>query len=305
MSKVVLRVEPIKDFDALEAARRHSLRIEGPGKSAHIDQTRTHLNQVLAGDADPVVGVTRVRGQYKEARKGEGPVCAEMLLTAKAEWFDTKYPGWRQNPELLKPWVEAQLQFLVERYGERSLASVMLHLDEQAPHVHAFIVPINDRKYVSNLKNAGGATVTKPVISYGHYFSDTKAVLTTARRNGSTDDTKLGKLQTDYANAMNTFGLKRGRRKSIATHVKPGAYRADLARGLSASTNLPKKLVTGDCMLETIKAADVIAGKLSGKNEINAKRHADVVAMVRERGKFISTATSMAQEVVRLSNSVQ
>lgn len=50
-------------------------------------------------------------------------------------------------------------------------------------------------------------------------------MLLEARKSGSSDDTKLGKLQSEYAIEMEHLGLERGIRKSLKKHMTPRDYR--------------------------------------------------------------------------------
>lgn len=74
-----------------------------------------------------------------------------------------------------------------------NVKSVVLHMDESTPHIHAFIVPIDE---------------------YGHLNAK-------AYSNGRT---ALGQLQDSYAQAMEPFGLSRGERHSTISHQQRSAY---------------------------------------------------------------------------------
>lgn len=74
------------------------------------------------------------------SRGKAGVSAAEMILTAGADWFNASYPGWKENADLLKEWVDANLRFLDEKFGDMRVSAV-LHLDEDAPHFHVLIIP--------------------------------------------------------------------------------------------------------------------------------------------------------------------
>ncbi len=42
----------------------------------------------------------------------------------------------------LNPWIEANLKWLKDTFGEENVVSAVLHMDEKSPHLHATIVPI-------------------------------------------------------------------------------------------------------------------------------------------------------------------
>lgn len=80
----------------------------------------------------------------------------------------------------LDKWCQENKKWLEERFGKNNLKHLVLHMDESTPHLHALIVPINNK----------GRLSAKSFI------------------NGPTD---LSKLQTEYAKKVGSqFGLSRG-----------------------------------------------------------------------------------------------
>lgn len=80
----------------------------------------------------------------------------------------------------LDKWCQENKKWLEEHFGKNNLKHLVLHMDESTPHLHALIVPINDK----------GRLSAKSFI------------------DGPTD---LSKLQTEYAKEVGVqFGLSRG-----------------------------------------------------------------------------------------------
>jgi hypothetical protein len=105
------------------------------------------------------------------------------------------------------------------------VTSAVLHLDEEAPHIHFVTVPIAQVK----TKNRHGERTTDK-ISFTALFSDTRKVIAQARWAGRTsEDTKLGRLQTSYAEAVAHLGLARGI-SSDRRHVTPKEYREAISK---------------------------------------------------------------------------
>lgn len=260
----------------------------------HVDHDRSHYNQTLAG-TDIVADCENIAARYPFARKDknrEPIIAAQLVLTAAADWFDEKFENWRNDPAALQPWIDVNLAFLRSEYGDM-LANVQLHLDEQAPHIHAYIVPLADRTYVTNHDDGQRATIKKTV-NYGAMFSDSKAVYAKARRSGGTsDDTKLGRLQTAYGLAVNPLGLERGIRKSAAHYVSPGDYRGRLQQ---VHGRVPAPVPTMARTLEPVHRGDVLSPAMKYKNDLNQKRYQEVLNALDEREPYVAAVGATALE---------
>lgn len=212
---VVLRVEPVKSRASLSRAQAHWNRhhIE-----EHIDSSRSKLNQILVGTGSPSVDILVSSETFRMANR-RGAIAADLILSASKDYFLENFPGWETDPSILAPWIQSNLKFLERKYGH-GLSSGVLHLDEEAPHIHAMIVPLVETR----IKNRFGEKI-ETRINYTKLFGDSPRVLLEARKTGSSDDTKLGKLQTEYAQWMGHLNLERGIRKSQKKNTKPREYR--------------------------------------------------------------------------------
>ena len=108
----------------------------------------------------------------------------------------------------LDEWVNENLRWLDDTFGEANIVSAHLHLDEKTPHIHASIVPI-----------VFGATRKA-------YKNKKQKIHNNIRL--SADDimtrTNLKKLQDVYAEAMKPFGFERGVDGSKAKHISTAQY---------------------------------------------------------------------------------
>lgn len=146
------------------------------------------------------------------ARKGknrdEELVGAELVLTAHHEFFDSL------PDEIFWQWVKTNVKFLQQKYDGQNnkglLVNAILHMDEKAPHIHAVIAPVIEKARRNPVTKE--MMPTKRQLNYSEIFMDRNEVLWQAKKEGRSHlDTKLGRLQTDYAEAMKIFGLVRGR----------------------------------------------------------------------------------------------
>lgn len=270
MALAVLRVAPVK-ASALGAMSAHHTR-SATKVDEHIDPARSQLNRAFVGSGDPRADVLAVASQYKMGKTMDDPVlAAEIILTASQEYFDSTFKDWRYNPSVLNPWIKAQMDFL--KANEKLVGktvSVTIHMDEAAPHLHAVTVPVADVR----VKNRYTDRIEQR-LSYTKIFGDDKATLAEARRLGTTATaTKLGRLQTTYAESMQAHGLdiKRGASNTGRKHISPQEYRDTIARADSPAPTVPRVKNPED----TSKLKDAADVALHGQGAKIVTRHIEI-----------------------------
>ena len=270
MALAVLRVAPVK-ASALGAMSAHHTR-SATKVDEHIAPARSQLNRAFVGSGDPRADVLAVASQYKMGKTMDDPVlAAEIILTASQEYFDSTFKNWRYNPSVLNPWIKAQMDFL--KANEKLVGktvSVTIHMDEAAPHIHAVTVPVADVR----VKNRYTDRIEQR-LSYTKIFGDDKATLAEARRLGTTATaTKLGRLQTTYAESMQAHGLdiKRGASNTGRKHISPQEYRDAIARADSPAPTVPRVKNPED----TSKLKDAADVALHGQGAKIVTRHIEI-----------------------------
>jgi hypothetical protein len=253
----VIRVQKVQlgnnqyNLDNAEA-HQNRIRTENSNSDHHIDYERTKNNQILTTHlADKTAGLKANFYAYaeendlldKEGRpkfidKQMDTVLAEFVVSASPEYFDRISPGWRSgdlSPEFHK-WKENAENYFKTKY-DKKLIFGQLHLDEDTPHLHFFVVPDVTQTYKKPGRLKQGEIRKSEVIRslhYNHLFSDLKSTIYKARKENRSDvDTKLGRLQTDYADHMAQHGtndLQRGLRNSRATHKHFKLHKQELMR---------------------------------------------------------------------------
>jgi hypothetical protein len=301
-SLAVFRIEPVHESDLAAMAAHHDRRAE---QDVHVDTSRTGLNVQLIGTGDTKSDALKVIGSAKAAKSG-GPVAADGILAAGRDYFDEHYPNWRDDSSVLQPWIDANLDFL--RSGKvGTVTSAVLHLDEEVPHIHFVSIPISDVR----LKNRFGERVERK-ISYGAIFSDSKRHIAECRKAGTTStDTRLGRLQTDYARAVASVGLRRGI-TSKSKHESPADYRKRRARlEAEAAAAVPPmqpitKSVLDQPVLSLADKLDVLASG-SGAKVIHQQQE-KLVAVATEavqRGKTVKASAALSIENTELKIKVE
>ena len=220
----VLRVEPVK-MTSLAGRAAHNNRSERPSFRSdgrpHVDANRAALNQVLHGSGNAIKDVEAILEKYQMASKRSKNVAAELIITANKEYFDSISPDWRKGKYTIEfeQWIKQSKAFLEAEFGE-GVASIDLHMDETAPHIHAIVVPVCT--YEQGYRH-GSKEVTK--VHYNRVFGDDAKVIQQAREAENPELTKLGKLQTKYAKSVENLGLKRGLMYSNANNRTLETYR--------------------------------------------------------------------------------
>ncbi|HEY9634859.1 MAG TPA: MobV family relaxase [Coleofasciculaceae cyanobacterium] len=128
--------------------------------------------------------------EHKQKRKirPDAVYCVELLLTASPEYFRPLDPSrsGHYDEQRLKAWLEVNRQWLNQKWGDLIVRGE-LHLDEATPHIHAYLVP-KDEKGQLNCKALFGGRE------------------------------KMRKFQDDYHAAVQRLGLERGIKGSRAQH---------------------------------------------------------------------------------------
>jgi hypothetical protein len=135
----------------LLAAARHNLREiqKELGAGGHIDATRIHLNNIMAGP-DTAAAVVALAAQmmedvgYKPARK-DYVQAHELMFTLS-----------RHTPVCAADYFAWCFEFIQGRFGNGSILSAVIHKDEAEDHLHILVAPIAAGVYV------GSSLITKP-----------------------------------------------------------------------------------------------------------------------------------------------
>ncbi|MGL5831655.1 MAG: MobV family relaxase, partial [Waterburya sp.] len=157
------------------------------------------IGQPDSPDLPSLETIVRARIGDQTIRKN-GVLCVEMLLTASPEYFrpnDPSKAGYYE-PEKLADFQQSVHSWLDQEYGDR-IVRAELHLDESTPHVHAYLVPLDERGKLNCRGLFGGRE-------------------------------KLSQFQDSYANALSPLGLERGIKGSRAKHTTVKQYYAAVTK---------------------------------------------------------------------------
>ncbi|MFS0519617.1 MobV family relaxase [Nostoc sp. UIC 10607] len=194
----ILRIEKLKTFGNVAGSDDHVTRNR---ETPNADPTKENVPLIRGEDSRSLEEIVKQKiSMLKHRPRKDAVLCTEMFLSASPEYFrpgDPSLSG-QWSDSLMQQWAIASRDWLSQNYGSKCVRAE-LHLDESTPHIHAFIVPLNEKTgRVSHDAMFGG--------------------------RGGQGRIKLSKLQDSYAAALAPLGIERGVKGSKATHTKVKEY---------------------------------------------------------------------------------
>jgi hypothetical protein len=195
----ILRVEKLKSFGNVGGSEKHTARLQD---TPNADTTKKNIRLIGMEDGTALEDLvkTKIASTTKHKPRKDAVLCSDIFLSASPEYFrphDPSLAGQWDDDRMLD-FANTSRTWLINNYGDKCVRAE-LHLDEATPHIHAYVVPINDKtKQLSHKEMFGG--------------------------NGRAASIKLSKLQDSYAAALAPLGIERGVKGSKATHTKVKEY---------------------------------------------------------------------------------
>ena len=201
------------------------------GMSAHIERTihpknadpsRTHLNRELIQFPDGVTNRTQAiqhrldtAGLKRKIANNQVRAIRILLTGTHEDMMQIEKEG------RLDEWCQDNIDWLQKTYGADNVVSIVLHMDESTPHLHATVVPIvhterQRKKKEQEVKRTYRKKSLAPRLCADDVMS---------RAN-------LKRYQNTYAEVMQKYGLQRGIEGSEAQHISTHEYyRSLMAQG--------------------------------------------------------------------------
>lgn len=212
------------------------------GMSAHIertihpknaDPTRTHLNRELIQFPEGVASRTQAiqhrldtAGMKRKIGKNQVQAIRILLTGTHEDMMQIEKEG------RLDDWCQDNIDWLRKTYGSDNVVSVVLHMDESTPHLHATVIPIVEterkrKKKEEEVKRTYRKKSPAPRLCADDVMSRTK----------------LKNYQNTYAAAMQKYGLQRGIEGSEAQHISTHEYyRSLMLQGKSLQEDVDELL---------------------------------------------------------------
>lgn len=272
----VLRVDrrKSKGMAAIAASSAHTMR-EKPTPNA--DPEGAAPVAVYLADGKTPYQAARHLLNGAERRNRDTVLCREIVLSASPSYFrpGRESMGGVFDPHKVKAWTVASLAW-AKRQWQDQLASVVLHLDEQTPHLHLLVVP--------RVKSMAGV-----------WKLNSKALF---------DRERLRELQTGYGEALAPLGIRRGEPGSQAVHSDVRQFYG----AVNAPKNLPErvKLPPAPKAPEPPSAIAVEVSNALGSafgfetpHQRALKAHAEAIKQWRETCKELRKQDAAAWDVLK------
>jgi hypothetical protein len=276
-AKAIMRVGKLKSLGSVGGSEKHTARLQD---TPNADPYKENIR--LIGDNDDPelekIVLAKIADNTKYKPRKDAVLCSEIFLSASPEYFRPHDPSMagEWDDSLMWNFANASKKWLQDNFGDKCVRAE-LHLDESTPHIHAYIVPINDKtKQLSHKAMFGG--------------------------DGRQASIKLSKLQDSYAKALAPLGIERGVKGSKATHTKVKEYYEAVNKEplmLELDRLAPKQGETAQQLFERIKkdpAIQTVNHQLADRSRmINLEQRASRSAIASE--KLRSSLENRVQEL--------
>ena len=232
----IMRVGKLKSFGNVGGSEKHTARLQD---TPNADPYKENI-RLIGNNNDPSleeIVKAKIADNTKHKPRKDAVLCSEIFLSASPEYFRPHDPdkAGEWDDKLMWNFTNASTKWLQENFGEKCVRAE-LHLDESTPHIHAYIVPVNDKtKKLSHKAMFGG--------------------------DGKQASIKMSKLQDSYAKGLAHLGIERGVKGSKATHTKVKEYYQAVNQEpltLELDRLAPKRGETAQQLFERIKADPTI-----------------------------------------------
>jgi Plasmid recombination enzyme/Protein of unknown function (DUF3991)/Toprim-like len=231
-AKAIMRVGKLKSLGSVGGSEKHTARLQD---TPNADPYKENI-RLMGNNNDPSlekIVLAKIADNTKHKPRKDAVLCSEIFLSASPEYFRPHDPSsageW--DDSLMWNFADASKKWLQDNFGDKCVRAE-LHLDESTPHIHAYIVPLNDKtKQLSHKAMFGG--------------------------DGRQASIKLSKLQDSYAAALAPLGISRGVKGSQATHTKVKEYYEAVNKEpltLELERLAPKQGETAQQLFERIKS---------------------------------------------------
>ena len=134
MAYAIMRHDKLKSGAPISGSVSHITRSR---RTPNADPARRHFNYSITGPGD-AAGIQAAIEERTPAKYRRDAVRAlEFVITASPEYFDDA------TPERQREYFEASVEWLRNEFGADNVVSAVVHRDEQTPHMHALVVPID------------------------------------------------------------------------------------------------------------------------------------------------------------------
>lgn len=229
----------------------------------NADSERTGLNtHIGANNSDQVL--EKIKSGLPEKYRADCVKCVEYLITASPEWFA------QANDEQRLQYFHTAQEWLKEKHGADNVKYIGIHADETTPHLVAYVVPIDKRGKLNCKAFLGGRE-------------------------------KLSKMQSDFAERVEKFGLKRGVEGSKAKHQRVKRFYGHLEQEQPKMTiaDITPQLLKKGLFQDTYEDDKVVIDRVNAKMQAILDHKTAEITNLRK--KLHQTETELQKTRLELS----
>lgn len=173
-SYAILKIEKVKSLQILSLRQKHNFR-QIPVPNADIN--RRYLNKTLVNEG--IENYVTLWESRKYDVNMNGGKCNPRQGAVYAYEIVLGYSHDAISDDKVNDWAKTSVEWLEKTFGgKENVLSAVLHMDEYTPHIHAIVMPIDERNRLCARSFTGGKV-------------------------------KMFNLQTSYANAVKEYELNR------------------------------------------------------------------------------------------------
>lgn len=231
----------------------------------NADENRTGRNAHIGGNSSEQV-LQKIKDGLPKKYRADCVKCVEYLITASPEWF-----AQANEQERLQYFHTAQ-EWLKERHGADNVKYVGIHVDETTPHLVAYVVPIDERGKLNCKAFLGGRE-------------------------------KLSQMQSDFAERVQKFGLKRGVEGSKTKHQRVKRFYGHLEQETPRMTmdDISPKLLKKGIFQDTYEDDQVVVDRVNAKMQaILDHKTAEINDLRKKLGETQAKLQKTQQELSKM-----
>lgn len=179
--------------------------------------------------------------EYERKIRKDQVCCIEIRLSASPEAMVEIIAQGR-----LMDWCRESVKWAQREHGKENIVSAVLHMDEETPHLHVSLVPVvqgeskkqaTTKKRAAKDKEKAESEGTEPPKKKRRYKKKADASTLRLCADDIMTQSGLKRYQTEYAVAMEQFGLRRGEENSPARHKDLAEYYKEHCEEMHARLN--------------------------------------------------------------------
>jgi FtsZ-binding cell division protein ZapB len=284
----ILRTAKLKTAGNCGGLNNH---LERKMEVPNADKDLTYLNHRRVGSGDLAADVsTRIKGAGIDKPRKNAVLAIEHLMAASPEAFQLKkgldpqtgkmtLTGPTADIERWQAFKKNCYKWLNDQYGKENIVNFTTHLDEQTPHIHAVVVPIDKKGKLNCREYLGGRE-------------------------------KMRGLQDSFAQVHQELGLERGIKGSKANHGTVKQFYAHAneykqapsiqihVEGFQASIEAPQTNFYGKMKQDPADYTAEQEKRLNAQIEAQQKK-----ALDKAKGKMVELhQAAIAAEVIKKEN---